>query len=113
MKKVEVIIDPGKLEKLRKALQEIGYPGMMVIDLEGHGVEHGIIQQWRGAKYKVELFPKKKVEIVVEDKDLKRILDKIYKTLKIRSKGAGKIFVYDVIDAVRIRTGEKGNKAIR
>ncbi len=112
MKKIEAIIRPEKLEDVRRALEKVGCSGLMISEIEGHGKQKGIVQQWRGEKYKVELLPKLKLEIVSEDKDMDKVVKTIIEAAKTGEIGDGKIFVSEVIDVVRIRTGEKGVSAI-
>lgn len=112
MKKIEAIIRPEKLELVRKALEKIDSPGLMITEIEGHGKQKGITQQWRGRKYKVELLAKIKIEIVAKDQDVDRIIKAISDTAKTAKIGDGKIFVYPVDNAIRIRTGEKGDIAL-
>jgi len=112
MKKIEAIIRPEKVDDVRKALEKAGYPGMTVAEVEGHGKQKGVTRQWRGESYKVDLLPKVKLEITVSDKDLERLLSAIVSGAKTGSVGDGKIFVSDVKEAVRIRTGERGEEAI-
>ena len=112
MKKIEAIIRPEKLETMRSALEAVGYAGLMITEIEGHGKQKGITQQWRGKKYRVELLPKAKIEIIVHDKDVDKIMESIAKSAITGKIGDGKIFVYPVDDAMRIRTGERGDKAI-
>ena len=112
MKKIEAIIRPEKVEAVRKALEKSGYPGITITEVEGHGKQKGMVQQWRGEKYRIELLPKSKIEIVVTDKDVDRLLESILQVARTGSVGDGKIFVSDVREAVRIRTGEKGEVAV-
>jgi nitrogen regulatory protein P-II 1 len=112
MKKIEAIIRPEKLESVRAALEKIDSPGLMITEIEGHGKQKGLEQQWRGKKYKVELLPKVKIEIVVHDKDLDKFIEGISRAASTGRIGDGKIFVYPLEDAFRIRTGEKGDSAI-
>ncbi len=112
MKKIEAIIRPEKVEAVRKALDKSGYPGITITEVEGHGKQKGVVQQWRGEKYRIELLPKSKIEIVVTDKDVDRLLESILQVARTGSVGDGKIFVSDVREAVRIRTGEKGEVAV-
>ncbi len=112
MKKIEAIIRPERLDLVRKALEELGYPGMTLTDVRGHGRQKGLIQRWRGQEYKVEFLPKMKVEIVVLDGDVARTLDAITRNARTGEVGDGKIFVLPVDNAVRIRTGDKGENAI-
>ncbi len=112
MKKIEAIIRPEKLGDVRQALEKAGYPGVTINEVEGHGKQKGVTRQWRGESYKVDLLPKVKLEIVVLDKDAERILSAIATAAKTGAVGDGKIFVSDVEQVVRIRTGEKGEPAL-
>ena len=112
MKKIEAIIRPEKLESVRQALEEVDSPGLMITEIEGHGKQKGLTQQWRGREYKVELLPKVKIEIVVKDQDVERITKAISEAAKTGKIGDGKIFVYPVENVLRIRTGEKGEAAL-
>lgn len=112
MKKIEAIIRPEKLEAVRAALETVGYAGLMITEIEGHGKQKGITQQWRGKKYKVDLLPKIKIEIVAHDKDVDKIVESIAKAAATGKLGDGKIFIYPIENAMRIRTGEKGDSAI-
>jgi nitrogen regulatory protein P-II 1 len=112
MKKIEAIIRPEKLDEVRRALQEAGCSGLMVSEIEGHGKQKGIVQQWRGERYKLELLPKIKLEAVVKDSDLERIIKVITANAKTGDIGDGKIFISDIQDVIRIRTGETGEVAI-
>jgi nitrogen regulatory protein P-II 1 len=113
MKKIEAIIRPEKLEPLRLFLEEIGYPGMMVTDIEGHGRQGGVSHQWRGSQYKTTFLPKTKMEIVVPDSKVKKIVAAIIDVCRSGAVGDGKIFIIPVTDAIRIRTKEKGEKAVK
>lgn len=112
MKKIEAIIRPESIDAVRNALGEAGVAGLMISEIEGHGKQKGVVQQWRGEKYKVELLPKAKVEIIVKDQDVERITKVIIDSAKTGEIGDGKIFIFPVENAVRIRTGEKGEAAI-
>lgn len=112
MKKVEAIIRPDSLEQVRKALDTLGYPGITITEVEGHGKQKGLTQQWRGEKFKIELLAKIKVEIVVKDKDLDKIINAIESAARTGEIGDGKIFVYTIDEAMRIRTGERGENAL-
>jgi nitrogen regulatory protein P-II 1 len=112
MKKIEAIIRPESLAPVRNALDEMGYPGMTITEVKGHGKQKGKEQVWRGREYKVEFLPKLKIEIVVLDEDADRIVSAITREARTGNTGDGKIFVYRVEDAVRIRTGESGYNAI-
>ena len=112
MKKIEVILRPEKLDEVRKAIETVGYPGITITEAEGHGKQKGVVQQWRGETYRVEFLPKVKLEIVIADSDLEQTLQAIQKAARTGAVGDGKIFVSDIRDVVRIRTGERGESAI-
>jgi len=112
MKKIEAIIRPESLDMVKNALDELGYPGMTITEVKGHGKQKGKEQIWRGREYKVEFLPKLKVEIVVLDDDVQRIARAIINETRTGNIGDGKIFIYPVEDAIRIRTGDYGNNAI-
>ena len=112
MKKIEAIIRPEKMDDVRRALETAGYPGITITQVEGHGKQKGVTQQWRGEVYKVDLLSKTKLEIVVSDGDKDKILSAIQKAAGTGSVGDGKVFVSDVSDVLRIRTGERGEKAL-
>ena len=112
MKRIEAIIRPEKLDAVRRVLEQAGCAGLMISEIEGHGKQKGMVQQWRGEKYKVELLPKIKIDIVVKDQDVERITKVIVETAQTGDIGDGKIFISPVENAVRIRTGEKGDGAL-
>lgn len=112
MKRIEAIVRPEKADAVRRALDKSGYPGITITGVEGHGKQKGVVQQWRGEQFRVELLPKVKIEIVVRDQEVDRIVAAITETARTGQVGDGKIFVSDVKEAVRIRTGEKGDAAI-
>ena len=115
MKKIEAIIRPEKLDEVRKAIEAVGYPGITITEAEGHGKQKGVVQQWRGETYRVDFLPKVKLELVVGDSDVERIVQAIIKAARTNGGGAvgdGKIFVSDVRDVIKIRTGERGESAI-
>ena len=112
MKKIEAIIRPEKLDEVRQAIEAVGYPGITITEAEGHGKQKGVVQQWRGETYRVDFVPKVKLEIAVSDSDADRIIAAIVKAAKTGNVGDGKIFVSDIRDAVRIRTGERGEGAL-
>jgi len=113
MKKIEAIIRPEKLETLRLHLEDIGYPGMMVTEFEGHGKQGGVNHQWRGSQYKTTYLPKTKVEIVVPNTQVKKLVAAVIEVCRSGAVGDGKIFILPVDDAIRIRTKEKGDKAVK
>lgn len=112
MKKIEAIIRPEKLDDVRTSLERSGYPGITITEVEGHGLQKGVIQQWRGEEYRVDILPKIKVEIVVGDEESETIIQSILGSAYTGSVGDGKVFVYDVAEAVRIRTKERGQRAL-
>ena len=112
MKKIEAIIKPFKLEEVKEALTEAGVHGMTVSEVKGFGRQKGHTEIYRGSEYTVDFLPKVKVEIVVEDGDVAKIVDTIVKAASTNKIGDGKVFVSAIEDAVRIRTGERGDDAI-
>ena len=112
MKKIEAIIRPEKLDEVRKAIESVGYPGITITEAQGHGKQKGVVQQWRGETYRVEFLPKVKLELAVGDADVERIVQAIIKSAKTGSVGDGKIFVSDIRDVIKIRTGERGEVAL-
>ena len=112
MKKIEAIVRPEKLDDVRTAIEGAGYPGITITEAEGHGKQKGITQQWRGETYRVGYVPKVKLEIVVSDSSVKALVEAIVNAAKTGAVGDGKIFVSDVTDVVRIRTGESGEVAL-
>ena len=112
MKKIEAIIKPFKLDDVKEALQEIGLQGMTVIEAKGFGRQKGHTELYRGAEYVVDFLPKLKVEVVVSDDQVTAVLEAIEKAAKTGKIGDGKIFVLDVANVVRIRTGETGAAAV-
>ena len=112
MKKIEAIIKPFKLDEVRESLSEIGINGMTVTDVKGFGRQKGHTELYRGAEYVVDFLPKIKVEVVVSDSLVEQVLDTILKAAKTGKIGDGKIFVTNVEQVVRIRTGETGESAI-
>ncbi|MEE9154742.1 MAG: P-II family nitrogen regulator [candidate division NC10 bacterium] len=113
MKKVDAIIKPLKLDEVRDALTAIGIEGMTVTEVRGHGRQKGHSELYRGAEYVVTYIPKVRIEIVVNDSDLPKVLETLEGAARTGQIGDGKIFVYSVDDAVRIRTAERGDRAIK
>jgi nitrogen regulatory protein P-II 1 len=111
MKKIEAIIRPSALHSVLDGLKAVGYPGVTVSEVQGHGKQKGITESYRGQSVE-GLLPKLVVTAVVEDKQVDKVVSIIVKTTRTGEIGDGKIFVSPVADVVRIRTGEKGNKAI-
>ena len=113
MKLIEAIIRPEKLDEVRVALDEKGFPGMTVTKVEGRGRQKGITLQWRAGEYRVEFLPKVKLEILVEDLETQVVIDTICEHASTgKNMGDGKIFVIPVSDVIRVRTREKGDVAI-
>jgi nitrogen regulatory protein P-II 1 len=112
MKKIEAVIRPEKLEVLRLHLDGVGYPGMMVTEIKGHGKQRGVTHQFRGTKYKTSFLPKVRVEIVAPNDQVKKLVDAIVEVCRSKAVGDGKIFITNIEDAIRIRTGESGDKAV-
>jgi nitrogen regulatory protein PII len=112
MKKIEAIIKPFKLEEVKDALTEIGVFGMTVTEVRGFGRQKGHKEAYRGTEYTVEFVPKTKIEVVVADTLVEKVLETIIRTAKTGSIGDGKIFVTTLGEVVRIRTGESGERAL-
>lgn len=112
MKKIEAIIKPFKLDDVKEALHEVGVQGMTVVEAKGFGRQRGHTELYRGAEYVVDFLPKLKVEAVVADAGVQAAIDAITKAAQTGKIGDGKIFVSDVGEAVRIRTGETGDGAL-
>ena len=111
-KKIEAIIREEKLDEVRVALEAAGFVGMTVTEVKGRGSQKGITLEWRAGQYRVEFLPKLKIELVVDDFDSERALKAIEEAAKTGKTGDGKIFVSTIDNIVRIRTGERGGKAI-
>ncbi len=112
MKKIEAIIRPAKVGAVCEALERIGHPGMTVTEVEGHGAQRGVEQQFRGKTYKVDFLTKACLQLIVNDAEVDAIIDAICVAAVTGKTGDGKIFVYPVENAVRIRTGERGALAV-
>ncbi|MEL6388397.1 MAG: P-II family nitrogen regulator [Pseudomonadota bacterium] len=112
MKKVEAIVKPFKLDDVKEALQDVGLQGMTVVEAKGFGRQRGHTELYRGAEYVVDFLPKLKIEVVVSDDTVDAAIDAISKAAQTGKIGDGKIFVSDVAEAVRIRTGERGQQAL-
>jgi nitrogen regulatory protein P-II 1 len=112
MKKVEAFIRPEKLNMTKDSLEEQGLECISVSEIKGHGHQKGVSEVFKGKKYRVDLLPKIKIEIIVSDEDLDKTVQTIATASQTGSVGDGKIFVYDVVNAYRIRTGEQGEVAI-
>ena len=112
MKKIEAIIKPFKLDEVKEALQAIGLQGMTVLEAKGFGRQKGHTELYRGAEYVVDFLPKLKLELVIADDQVEAALEAIQTAAKTGKIGDGKIFVSDVAQAIRIRTGETGEGAL-
>jgi nitrogen regulatory protein P-II 1 len=112
MKKLEAVIQPFKLEEVKEALKGIGVDGMTVTEVRGHGRQKGHTEVYRGQEYKVDLLAKIKLELVIPAERLEEVIETILKAARTGKIGDGKIFVYDVADAIRIRNGDRGPSAI-
>lgn len=112
MKMVQAIIKPFKLDDVREALTEIGVTGMTATEVKGFGRQKGHTELYRGAEYVVDFLPKIKLEIVINDEKVEAVIDAVLKAAQTGKIGDGKIFVLDVEQAIRIRTGEEGNDAV-
>ena len=112
MKRIEAIIRPEKLTAVKVALEELGYQGMTVAEVKGHGVQKGIVEQWRGRQYRVEFLPKIWLLLVVNDDQAEKAIDAICDSAATGEIGDGKIFVSSVEDVIRVRTKERGSAAV-
>ena len=112
MQKIEAIIKPFKLDDVKEALSEIGIQGMTISEVKGHGRQKGHKEIYRGAEYVVDFIPKIKIEIVVEAVRAEEVVEKIQQAANTGKIGDGKIFVFPVEQAIRVRTGEKGKDAL-
>lgn len=112
MKLVEAVVKPFKLEEIKDALLEIGVQGMTVSEVKGFGRQKGHKETYRGQEYTIEFVPKVKIEVAVTDGQVPRVIEAIIRTAKTGSIGDGKIFVQELSEVVRIRTGETGETAL-
>ena len=112
MKKIEAIIQPFKLEEVKEALKAIGVDGMTVSEVRGHGRQKGHKEVYRGQEYQVDLLPKVKLELVVSDARLEEVVKTIAQSARTGKIGDGKVFVYEVAEAVRIRNDDRGESAL-
>ena len=112
MKKLEIIIKPEKLESLKNILNDCEASGLMITNIMGYGNQKGYTRMYRGTTYNVNLLPKVKVETVVADDASEKIIERVIKEISTGNYGDGKIFVYNIEDVVRIRTGERGADAV-
>lgn len=112
MKKILSIIRPDKLEEVKQALEEIGCHGLTIKEVRGRGRQLGITESYRGHDYKVDLLPKTEIEIVTKEDDIENIIQTIITKAQTGDIGDGKIFISSVEEVIRIRTGERGEKAV-
>ena len=112
MKKIEAVIQPFKLDEVKEALKSIGIDGMTITEVRGHGRQKGHKEVYRGQEYNVDLLPKVKVELVVPSERTDEILNTIIAAARTGKIGDGKIFVYDVAEAIRIRNDDRGESAL-
>ena len=112
MKKIEAIIRPAKVGDVCTALDQLGHPGVMITEIEGHGRQKGIEQSLHGKTYKCEFLPKVMIQIVARDDEVEKIANTIKVAAFTGQMGDGKVFIYPVEDAIRIRTGERGDSAL-
>lgn len=112
MKKIEAIIQPSRFESVKEALREIGVEGITVTEVRGHGRQKGHTEVYRGREYSVDLLPKVKVELVLPEAQVAKVVETILQTAKTGKIGDGKIFISTLEDAIRIRNGERGESAL-
>jgi len=112
MKKIEAIIQPHKLEDVKEALKAIGVDGMTITEVRGHGRQKGHKEIYRGMEYQVDLLPKVKVELVTTDQRADEVIQTVVNSARTGKIGDGKIFVFDVAEAIRIRNDERGEGAL-
>lgn len=112
MKKIEAIIQPFKLDPVKEALKAIGIDGMTITEVRGHGRQKGHKEVYRGQEYNVDLLPKMKLELVVADARLDEVLRTLTTAARTGKIGDGKVFVYDVAEAIRIRNDDRGEAAL-
>jgi nitrogen regulatory protein P-II 1 len=113
MNKVEAIVRPERLEAVKEALADAGFVGLNIVNVIGRGVQKGIVHGGRGGEeYRVDMLPKSKIELVVSDADTDKVVNVIVEAARTGAIGDGKIFVMPVGDAIRVRTGERGDAAL-
>ncbi|HAM33254.1 MAG: transcriptional regulator [Deltaproteobacteria bacterium RBG_16_66_15] len=112
MKKIEAIIKPFKLEEVKKALNEAGVTGMTVLEVKGFGRQKGHTEVYRGAEYVVDFIPKTKIEAAVNAEMVPAVVERILTAARTGKIGDGKIFIYDLEEVIRIRTGDRGKEAL-
>ncbi|MER3525168.1 MAG: transcriptional regulator [Ignavibacteria bacterium] len=112
MKKIEAIIRPFRIDDVREALAEIGVKGMTLTEVKGYGRQKGHTELYRGSEYQIDFLPKIKIEVVVTNALADKVVDTIMNAARTGQVGDGKIFVYDIEDVIRVRTGESGEDAL-
>jgi len=112
MKKIEAVVQPFKMEEVKEALKNIGIDGMTISEVRGHGRQKGHKEVYRGQEYNVDLLPKVRFDLVIQDARLEEVVECITTAARSGKIGDGKIFVYDVIEAIRIRNGDRGELAV-
>ncbi|MFC9329141.1 P-II family nitrogen regulator [Kitasatospora sp. NPDC057015] len=112
MKLITAIVKPFKLDEVKNALQAIGVHGLTVTEASGYGRQHGHTEVYRGAEYRIDLVPKARIEVVVEDEDAERVMDAIVAAARTGKIGDGKVWAVPVESIVRVRTGERGPDAV-
>lgn len=112
MKKIEAVIQPYKLDDVREALKGVGIDGMTIYDVRGHGRQKGHKEVYRGQEYEVDLLPKVKIESVVPNDRVQETVQAIVESARTGKTGDGKVFIYDVAEAIRIRNSEKNEEAL-
>jgi nitrogen regulatory protein P-II 1 len=112
MKKIEAIVQPHKLDAVKEALKSAGIDGLTIYEVHGYGRQKGHTETYRGAEYKVDVLPKVKVELVIGEKDLDRVVSVIMEAARTGKIGDGKIFISSIDEAVRIRNGDRGEMAL-
>jgi len=112
MKKIEAVVQPFKMEEVKEALKNIGVDGMTISEVRGHGRQKGHKEVYRGQEYNVDLLPKVKFDLVIPDARLEEVVECITNAARSGKIGDGKIFVYDVAEAIRIRNGDRGESAV-
>ncbi len=112
MKKIEAIIRPERLPYVKSALEELGYPGMTIAEVKGHGKQRGITEQWRGRQFRVEFLAKTYVMLVVDDGHAEQVVTAICENAATGEIGDGKVFISAIEDVVRVRTRERGQSAV-
>lgn len=112
MKKIEAVVQPFKMEEVKEALKNIGVDGMTISEVRGHGRQKGHKEVYRGQEYNVDLLPKVKFDLVIPDVRLEEVIECITNAARSGKIGDGKIFVYDVAEAIRIRNGDRGEAAV-